>query len=261
MQQTRHVPLAGASNFRDFGGYATEGGRAVKWRRLYRSDRLSELTAADHARLAPLGIRHVYDLRRQSEADAAPTHWPGEAAPRLIRHPIFEDEAGGPSTFERIAVSEEARHDPALARAIMGQLYARIVTEPGPLAALPVMVEHLAEPDACPVLIHCSAGKDRTGVAAALLLGLLGVADDVIATDYAQSSLAMAELIAWVRTNHPESATTMSDQPKTFLECPAEAMAGFLDQLTAKFGSIQGYAEAIGISAATRRRLRDAFTA
>src|SRR5690242_19564337 len=110
MQQTvqRHVPVDGASNFRDFGGYATAEGRQVQWGRLYRSDRLSELTAADHARLAPLGIRHVYDLRRASELEAAPTHWPGPDAPTLLHRPLFVDEAG-PSTFQRVADDAQAR--------------------------------------------------------------------------------------------------------------------------------------------------------
>ena len=184
MTPDRHIPLDGASNFRDFGGYAAGDGRAVRWGRLYRSDRLSELTARDHARLAPLGIRQVWDLRRQSEADAAPTHWPGEGAPRQIRHPMFVDAADGPSTFERIAVSEEARHDAALARAVMGQLYVRLVSEPGPLAALRVMFEHLAEPGGAPVLYHCSAGKDRTGVTCALILAALGVGRADIDADF-----------------------------------------------------------------------------
>jgi protein-tyrosine phosphatase len=186
MQQVlpRHVPLDGASNFRDFGGYATQSGGSVKWRRLFRSDRLSELTADDHARLAPLGIRHVWDLRRESEAVAAPTRWPGPDAPRLIRHPVFEDESGGPSTFQRIADSEAARHDANLAREIMGQLYVRMLTEPGPLAAQRVMFEHLARPDGAPVLFHCSAGKDRTGVTCALILGVLGVSRADITADF-----------------------------------------------------------------------------
>jgi len=180
MQTQRHFPLEGASNFRDFGGYPTADGRTVKWRRLFRSDRLSELTADDHARLAPLGVRHIYDLRRASECAAAPTNWPG---PSIIESPLFIDEAG-PNTFERIAADEAARHDADLARKIMAQLYARLVTDPGPLAKFRPMFEHLAEPEATPALFHCSAGKDRTGVTCALILGVLGVSRDDITADF-----------------------------------------------------------------------------
>jgi protein-tyrosine phosphatase len=181
MQTQRHVPLQGASNFRDFGGYAGHGGRTVKWGRLYRSDRLSDLTAADRARLAPLGIRQVYDLRRDSEAAIAPTEWPGA---QVNRSPVFEDEAGGPSTFARIAADEAARHDAALSRAIMGQMYVRMVTEPGPLAVFRRLFEDLADEGATPALFHCAGGKDRTGVTCALILGVLGVARADVVADF-----------------------------------------------------------------------------
>lgn len=177
----RHVPLDGASNFRDFGGYPAGDGRAVKWGRLYRSDRLSELTAADRDRLAPLGIARVYDLRRNSEAMAAPTLWPGA---QVIRSALFEDEAGGPSTFARIAGDEAARHDAALSRAIMGEMYRRMVTEPGPLTVFRRVFEDLAEADAYPALFHCAGGKDRTGVTCALILGVLGVSREDVTADF-----------------------------------------------------------------------------
>jgi len=181
MQTERHFPLTGASNFRDFGGYSGRDGRTVKWRRLFRSDRLSDLTDDDRARLAPLGVRHVWDLRRDSEAAAAPTTWPGG---RVIRSPVFEDESGGPSTFQRIAGDEAARHDAALSRAIMGEMYRRMVTEPGPLAVFRRVFEHLAQDDAYPVLFHCAGGKDRTGVTCALILGVLGVSREDVTADF-----------------------------------------------------------------------------
>jgi len=180
----RHVALQGASNFRDFGGYPTEAGRAVKWRRLYRSDHLSELTAADFERLAEHGVRLVCDLRRDSEAEAKPTRWPGPGAPVLARTPLFND-ADGLNTFQRIDGDEDARNDPAASRAVMRELYLRLVTEPGPLAALRGIFERLAEAEtAFPVLFHCAAGKDRTGVVCALVLGALGVARAHIVEDF-----------------------------------------------------------------------------
>jgi protein-tyrosine phosphatase len=183
MPHDRHIPLAGASNFRDFGGYPTTDGRSVKWGLLFRSDRLSELTAADFERLADLGIRQVHDLRRASEVALAPTRWPGSDAPALIASPLFEDEAG-PSTFHRVAADEAARHDPAASRAIMAETYVRMITEPGPLAAFRRMFSALAEPGAFPVLIHCSGGKDRTGVTCALLQSVLGVSRRDVTHDF-----------------------------------------------------------------------------
>jgi len=179
----RHIALQGASNFRDFGGYSTADGRSVKWRRLYRSDRLSDLTAADYATLGPHGVRFVYDLRRGSEVEASPTVWLGEAAPTVIHAPIFNDEAG-PNAFQRVSADAAARHDPDVARAIMSQAYVRMVTEPAPLATLGRIFARLAEPEAFPAVFHCAGGKDRTGVTCALILGVLGVGREDIADDF-----------------------------------------------------------------------------
>jgi protein-tyrosine phosphatase len=180
MHTGRHFPLQGASNFRDFGGYAGREGHTVKWRRLFRSDRLSDLTSDDRAQLEPLGVRQIYDLRRDSEAAAAPTRWPGA---QLIRSPLFNDEAG-PNTFQRIAGDDAARRDAALSRAIMGQMYLRMVTEPGPLAVFRGVFEQLAKAEAYPVLFHCAAGKDRTGVTCVLILAVLGVARADMVSDF-----------------------------------------------------------------------------
>ena len=178
----RHVPLEGASNFRDFGGYAAADGRSVKWRRLFRSDRLSNLREADCAALGAYGIRFVYDLRRDSEAAASPTRWTGEAPPELIRSPIFADETGDNSL--RRLFAREGRRDADLARQVMAESYTRMVSEPHSLAALGGIFTRLASGDAFPALFHCSAGKDRTGVTCALVLSALGVAREDVVADF-----------------------------------------------------------------------------
>jgi protein-tyrosine phosphatase len=183
----RHIPLEGASNFRDFGGYRTQDGKNVAWRRLFRSDKLSELTAADYAHLAAHGIRRVHDLRRDSETQLAPTAWPGPDAPEIARSPLFLDEAG-PSTFQKIALDANARHDAELSRAIMLEMYTRMVTEPGPLAIYRTIFSELAE-GTLPVLYHCSGGKDRTGVTCALILLALGVPRDDVVEDFMVSQV------------------------------------------------------------------------
>jgi protein-tyrosine phosphatase len=182
MSFERHVPLEGANNFRDFGGYAAADGRTVKWRRLFRSDRLSSLTEADCAALAAFGIRFVYDLRRDSEAAASPTRWTGEAPPELIRSPIFADETGRNSLSRLFA--REGRCDTDLARQVMTETYVRMVSEPHSLASLGRIFTRLSSGDAFPALFHCSAGKDRTGVTCALVLSALGVAREDIVADF-----------------------------------------------------------------------------
>jgi protein tyrosine/serine phosphatase len=104
-------------------------------------------------------------------------------------------------------------------------------------------------------VFHCSAGKDRTGVLAAVLLSLLGVADVVIAEDYGLSAAAMEKLDEWQRAQ-PEAGDAMVLQPKTFLACPPQAMLTFLAQLRERFGSVEGYVREVGVPASTVGRLR-----
>jgi len=182
MQPSRHVPLQGASNFRDFGGYPAADGRTVRWRRLFRSDRLSELTAADYEALGAYGIRFVYDLRRDSEVSASPTRWQGEAGPELIRSPIFSDDSGRHMLLRMSA--DGSPPDADLARQVMIETYARMVSDPGALATLGGIFARLTASDAFPALFHCAAGKDRTGVTCALILMALGVARDDVVEDF-----------------------------------------------------------------------------
>lgn len=182
MQPSRHVPLQGASNFRDFGGYPAAEGRTVKWRRLFRSDRLSDLTPADYEALDAYGIRAVYDLRRDSEAAAAPTRWGGKTEPELIRSALFTDEPG--RNIIQHTAADGVSPDADLARRIMSETYARMVSEPGALAVLGAIFARLTTADAFPALFHCAAGKDRTGVTCALILSALGVAREDVVEDF-----------------------------------------------------------------------------
>jgi protein-tyrosine phosphatase len=205
MQADRHIPLQGASNFRDFGGYDVASGGAVARGRLFRSDRLSELTAADYETLGGYRIRFVYDLRRASEVDASPTRWSGAAAPELIHAPIFQDD--GHSVF-RLG-DEDLRPDAAMARTLMMESYRRMVSEAGPLAALGGIFTRLTAPGAFPALFHCAAGKDRTGVTCALILSALGVSREDIVADFMLTQKHYDALGALER-NIPQAALTES---------------------------------------------------
>jgi protein tyrosine/serine phosphatase len=241
--------LENVFNLRDLGGYQGLGGRCVVEGRLYRADGLNRLSEADAAVVARLGIRTVVDLRTIGERErwgSAPTHLFGATALHL------------PIISELWPLYEETDdHDPV---AYLIERYHEMTVDGA--ASFATLLGILADdPDAAPLVFHCSAGKDRTGVTAAILLGLLGVADEVIAADYAQTSVAMDDLVAWIRAHNPESADSMVDQPSTFLACPAEAMSGFLAELSARFGSIESYVESIGVPATTVDRLRSHFLA
>ena len=171
---TRLLPLQGASNFRDLGGYTGQDGRSVRWRRVFRSDHLGGLTAQDHATLQALGVKRAFDFRGLHESRAAPYSVPG-----LTRHALAIE----PTVAQQMQALAEAGRalSPERMVALMEELYLRLVDHEAPRFA--TWFAHLLEDDT-PLVIHCTAGKDRTGLAAALLLRALGVPQADVEADY-----------------------------------------------------------------------------
>jgi protein-tyrosine phosphatase len=216
-------------NFRDAGGCATADGRTVATGRLYRSDLLVNLTSADQARFDRLGIRTVIDLRRTAEveligrvADAhgrrylniPPEHAPWEERPH--------DPADEPPRYladRYLELADTGRHG-------IGRV-----------------ISVLSDRDAAPAVVHCYAGKDRTGVVMAITLALLGVPDETIGEDYARSDY-------WERSAPP------SHIPALWTLAPASAITVFLAELREEYGSVEGYASAAGVTTAEIEALR-----
>ncbi|MBH5396737.1 tyrosine-protein phosphatase [Bradyrhizobium sp. CNPSo 4010] len=169
----RHLALQGASNFRDLGGYPTKDGRTTRWRHIFRSNHLGQLTAADIEIVRALGVRSAFDFRG------------------------LEERAGGICVVDEITV-HSLPIEPTVVAGLRAELAKGTLTA---AVALELMREsyrnyvrhnthsfralfgHLLE-DRAPLVIHCTAGKDRTGFASALILHALGVSDEVIAEDY-----------------------------------------------------------------------------
>ncbi|WP_425260726.1 tyrosine-protein phosphatase [Rubrivivax sp. RP6-9] len=170
----RVFPLQGATNFRDLGGYPGDAGRPVRWRRIFRSDHLGHLTEADKAAIAALGVARALDFRGVQERAAMPY-----ALPSLAQHSLAIE----PSVVQRMHEAGSAGRavTPALVTGLMEDLYRELVDAHAPRFA--EVFQHLLDDDA-PLLFHCTAGKDRTGVAAALILLALGVPRDLVLQDY-----------------------------------------------------------------------------
>ena len=180
----RRLELERAWNFRDLGGYRARDGRAVRWRRLFRADGLDRLTEADLRQIETLGLRTVIDLRTEDEVAR------GRLAPT----------AGEPAwhhlpMLDVLPPRRSTRPGPGPAY-VADQYLAMTASAAGSVAAF---LELVCTPDAYPLVFHCFAGKDRTGILTALVLGLLGVADADIVEDYALSRAAMHPLLAWLR--------------------------------------------------------------
>jgi protein-tyrosine phosphatase len=175
-QVLRRLHLEGGCNFRDLGGYRTRDGRELKWGRVFRTGVLSYFTPADSEQLNQLGVRVICDLRRSDEREHEPTRWPDPNT----QHLSWED-GSAPPTIRLIAENHSHPYTAAGMHAAMIDLYRAL---PAWMAArLRGMFECISRGDV-PVLVHCAAGKDRTGIAIALLLEVLDVPLETIIEDY-----------------------------------------------------------------------------
>jgi protein-tyrosine phosphatase len=230
----RHLAFDGLFNVRDLGGYRTADGRLTRWRTLYRADGLNRAQGDDLERLSALGLRTVLDLRTAGERDERGS-FPVDQLPVSYHHlPMLEQ------TWEGQAL------DPDVEGAVFLTLRYREMLDVG-APAIASALRVLGDARSYPAAFHCAAGKDRTGVLAALVLGVLGVPDDTIAVDYGLSRAGMASMIEWVRINRPEALDAMVDQPGVLLEAPPRAMHALLGHLRDEHGSVDGYLAAIGV--------------
>ena len=170
----RHFDLAGASNFRDIGGYPGRDGRTVRWRRIFRSNHLGHVTASDIDVLRGLGLKNAFDFRGTDERASAIC-----AVDEITVHSLPIEPTVVASLRARGAGGKPL--SPIDGLEAMRDSYRNYVRENTPRYRS--LFAHLLQ-DPAPLVIHCTAGKDRTGFACALILHALGVAEDVIAEDY-----------------------------------------------------------------------------
>lgn len=234
----RNLVFSANFNFRDVGGYAAADGRKVRWRRLFRADSLHNIGAADREAFAALGVRTVVDLRR-----------PFEVA-RHGRVPEFDGLDYQLHTIEHLDW-REVEYGPGVQHGRwLADRYHDFTTAGA--AGLAATLGVIADADRAPVVVHCMAGKDRTGVACGLTLALLGVDDEDIAEDYALTTAAIAPMTAVLRTKNPD----LVDNQQHMFDSPAEAMAIFLTDLREQHGSVRNYANSIGVSDAQIEDMR-----
>jgi protein-tyrosine phosphatase len=246
----RFLRLEGVRNARDLGGYRTRDGRAVRWGRVYRAGALGEATASDIEALRARGLRVVCDLRSGPERVAAPDHWLGDAGIAGWGQPAAEDVGDSHALLAACLVST------ARTRGVMTEAYRHMPYVQ--TAALDAVFSRLVRGDV-PLLFHCSAGKDRSGGVAALLLLALGVPRETVIDDYLLSNLEFESLCRDFLLN-PRHAAAHQDPSRAWLPL-IDSDPGYLDALFdavyARHASIEGYlATELGIGAGELDSLR-----
>ena len=232
----RLIGLEAVHNFRDLGGYPTAGGRTTKWRTLFRSDGLYRLRGADDmSRVMQLGLKSVIDLRTEREQREQGIF------------PIDDIEV----TFHHLSIvdvtwsdTETPEFDDEVEFLVWGY---RDMLEIGSSRFADAM-HVLAQTESLPAVFHCAAGKDRTGVLAALLLSSLGVEDAHICADYGLTQDAMRRTIAWSKVHRPELAERYATIPKAYLAADPRAMQIILAELAQRHGSVRNYVREIGVA-------------
>ena len=239
----RVLALQGASNVRDLGGWPAAGGRRVRFGRLFRSASLSTLTSDDVAALAGAGIRTICDLRGETEQQRAPSRLPGVTTHALCIEPSLR-----PSLTELLATGTVTGPD---VMALMRGAYTAYAIEWS--HRYRALFELLLDADAPPLLFHCTAGKDRTGFGAALILAALGVDEAAVLEDYlATNRLWRAD---------PEVAAYLPEAvAEVLLRVHPELITAAFDAVRDAHGTLDAYLEErIGVGPAERERLRELF--
>jgi protein-tyrosine phosphatase len=221
--------IKGAPNFRDLGGYPSENGKQTVWRKIFRSQMLAQLSDSDRIKIRESGIRTVIDFRSDDEVLKEPSHLPESV--KIIRLPI---EVGRNDTQQIMQLLATGALDSIRCVEFMQTAYRKFVTEFAPQYR--EFFNILLQPENYPVVFHCTAGKDRTGFASALLLSALGVDWDTVMNDYLLTN----------QYQKPQSLMPqIPEQARPALRQMWEVQASYLnvarDEITERYGSIGNY--------------------
>lgn len=251
----RLLNFEGIDNFRDLGGYRSADGRRVRWGKLYRSGTFANASLADQQVIGHLGLHALVDFRSAAEKREEPSRLPDPAPFTLVEIPTLE--GGDTSLAEEImARIENDNFDDFDPDAFMIAANRQIATKYTPQYRQFMQV--LLEADGRPVAWHCTAGKDRTGFAAALLLRALGVPEDLVLEDYLRSrepALAARSRQLWLLRLFKGEQT--ADKLRVLLGVEPGWLQAAFDQIDADWGSFDNYlSDGLGLTGADLAQLR-----
>lgn len=243
----RWIRLHAVHNFRDLGGYPTVDGRTTRWRTVFRADGLYRLSKKDLEIVRGLGVRTVIDLRTANEIDER-GRYPVDRHDVQFHHLSVIDQ-----TWD-MGDASDWTGDPA---GFLRLKYHLMLAEGGERLAQALDV--LSREDTGVAVFHCAAGKDRTGLLAALLLAGLGVDEELIAADFGLSEEAGVRTREWIVQHAPEYAAGYDEIPAVFHAADPDSMRGLLTDLRTEHGSIREYCASVGVGTDVWDRLEKRF--
>lgn len=220
----RHLPMAGGYNFRDLGGIKNSEGRYVKWGKIFRSDDLSHLTPEDLRYLSSIPLISVVDFRSEQEINVAPDKVPATT---------HKDYAYSITPGNLTQATDLVKLKSLNMDSLMMEMNVLLVSDSTSIKRYKDFFELLQDSNEVPLLFHCSAGKDRTGMGAALILYALGVDDNTILQDYLLSNTYLEEKYVGYVKQYPQIAPLFQVKPE-FLQ------AG-INTIKEKYGSVENY--------------------
>jgi protein-tyrosine phosphatase len=241
------LDLEGATNVRDVGGLRTEDGRTTRPGALLRADNLQDLTPRDVAALQEWGVRTVLDLRHPAEVEA---HGPGPLEPLVEHRRLSLIPQASDSEAAHAAVPSRDHRQGEHPTHMQGFYVGYVEDAPEGVAAALRAIAHDG-----PVLVHCAAGKDRTGVVVALALRLAGVARDEVVADYLRSAERIEGILGRLRSS-PLYGEALASATVDDLVPVAVSIEGFLDAVDERWGGAAGLARALGLTDDDVRALR-----
>jgi protein-tyrosine phosphatase len=240
IQLERYIPLEGAFNTRDLGGYTTADGSVTRWRTLLRSGSLSRLNEEGQEKLLELGLRTVIDLRHEQETKLYPNAFAKSSAVTYQVIPLID-----------LDLDKKISECQTLA-----DMYRMMLDEC--FAQFKEVIETIAYAGDGTVLFHCAAGKDRTGMVSALLLGVLGVEAGIIVDDYSCSDLYLQSFYELNRESLRKEGKNPDYYERYYNSHPQNILSA-LEYLETRFGGAANYLAWAGVSSDTIGALKQRF--
>jgi protein-tyrosine phosphatase len=230
----RAQPFEGIVNFRDLGGYETTDGRRVKWGQIFRSGHLSRVTEKDKALFQSMGIRVVCDFRTPGEVSAQPDWLPEDGSVSYRHYPIVHGEFDPVAAMESLQKGDISwlTEDFIINRYIQKiDLFPKVWGE---------ILELLADPNNRPLVFHCTAGKDRAGTSAALILLALGVPEETVIYDHGLSNIYIADALKMIN-ERIRALGINPDDVAPYFTAPRNAIMALVNHVRKAYGSAVDY--------------------